>query len=155
MAQNYNIETGIQFGYISANAMDSDIVSELLDNGTDLDAQAAYAEWLENKIEELIDSGECDLREDAESEADSVSYEFWESYESYEPSIEGVKDGVMYASSWLGGALNFFILQSPHITDSAHECSICVPNAGSIDTLDGRYTCYDVPPRWRRNSDDD
>lgn len=151
---NTNPETGVAYGYISANALNSDTVTELLDNGTDLDANSAYDEWHESKIEELLESGECETRDDAVDEADSLSYEFWENYESYEPVIEGVKDGVTYCSSWLGGALNFFIYHSPHITDEARECSPCVPNAGNLDELDGSYTCYDAPSDWRRSSED-
>lgn len=149
---NTNIETNIPFGYISANSLDSNIVSELLDDGVNVTAQECYEDWREGKIEELLESGECETRDEAEDTADCDADEFWQRYEDYEPQIEGERDGVKYASSWLGGALNFFILHSPHITETAQECSPCVPGAGNLDCTGG-YRCYDVPPDWRRKED--
>ena len=68
-----------------------------------------------------------------------------------EPSIEGEYEGVKYQSSWLGGALNVWIFESPH-TGRFAECSPCVPGAGNLDRpdADGVLT-YDVPPDWRES----
>ena len=68
---------------------------------------------------------------------------------SDEPYAEGVLEGVAYATCWLGGALNFFILKSPHLADAA-PCSPCVPGAGNLDEV-GHFECYDVPKTWRNH----
>ncbi len=63
-----------------------------------------------------------------------------------EPIVEGTNDGVHWRTSWLGGALNLFIFDSPVIVKCA-LCSICVPNAGNLDSL-GDYETYGVPVEW-------
>jgi hypothetical protein len=151
---NINSTTGIAYGYISARALDSDLVDELMNNGTDTYAEEAFNEWRATKADMLLDTDESiESLEDAMMEADNLSYEFWDKYEAYEPSIEGVHDGVKYCSSWLGGALNFFISESPVTTTKARLASPCVPNAGILDTLDGNVVSYDVPADWRRTED--
>lgn len=151
---NINLETGIAYGYISANCLDSDLVNGLMDNGTDTAANEAFAEWKRDKAAELLASDpEIEDEDDAECATDDLSYEFWEHYQSDEPRVEGEHECVKYASSWLGGALNFFIFQSPVTTDCARLASPCVPNAGILDVLDGSVTSYDVPASWRRTDD--
>jgi hypothetical protein len=147
---NVNIKTGIQYGYISSHCLDSEIVTELLNNGKNCAANERCCEWILDEAQKALNSGEFYNIEDATEDAENRAYEFWESYEEDEPIVEGTLEGVTYCSSWLGGALNFFISESPHITDCARECSICVPHAGNLDNLDGSYTCYDVPKEWRR-----
>jgi hypothetical protein len=70
-----------------------------------------------------------------------------------ELEVQGCFENVRYVTSWLGGALNFFILESPHITHKAGKASPCVPNAAILDTLAGSITGYDVPNNWRRRED--
>lgn len=111
---NTDVLTGIAYGYISANALEPEVVDDLL--------------YRYNEV--------CTGDEDG-SEGDL-------------PEAEGVTpEGVRYCTSHLGGALNFFILWSPIVTDRARRASPCVPNAGIIDTLDGSVTSYDVPAEWR------
>jgi hypothetical protein len=148
---NINSTTGIAYGYIAASALDSDLVNELMDNGTDTYAEEAFAAWLEEKANQIQADGEDISDEDAKDEANDLSFEFWDSYESCEPIVEGVHENVKYRSSWLGGALNFFILESPVTTTTARRASPCVPNAGILDILDGDVIAYDVPADWRRN----
>jgi len=138
MTANINLETGIAFGYISARALHSDTVDSLLfghgESFTDHGWQEFEREYrLENEIPD-----DEDLPDDA-----------GDSYYAEESSVSGIYQGVHYASSWLGGALNFFILQSPHITDSARMASPCVPNAGILDELEGSTQAYNVPDSWR------
>lgn len=150
MVANINPETGIAYGYISANTLDSDLVTELLDGGVNHTREAAYREWREEKAAQLM---AADLTingmDEAKDRADCVAYEFADNYYDEEPVVEGVHEGVSFCSSWLGGALNFFISHSPYTTDKARRSSPCVPNAGILDTLDGDVTSYDVPPDWR------
>ena len=121
---NTNEKTGVRFGYISANSLDYKVVYEMLYiQGTDY----SYKEYLEEFPEETINN-----------------------YENDEPYIEGEMDGVKYSTSWMGGALCFFILESPHQTTCA-LCSPCVPNAGDLNNIGDDYTTvsYDVPKDWR------
>lgn len=151
MIANINPETGIAYGYISANCLDGDVVTDLLDNGTEAAAQECFEEWKKEKAAQLMIEDSSIDEEEALSDADGLSYEFWESYERYEPIINGEHEGVKYVSSWLGGALNFFILESSVITNAARLASPCVQNAGILDTLDGSVESYDVPASWRRD----
>jgi len=148
---NINKDTGISFGYISSGALHPDVIDALFQNGSDRVAEEAYKEWRATKVDMLLDTDAMyETIEQATEAAGELSYEFWESYSPDEPNVEGVHEGVTYASSWLGGALNFFICESPVITEHARRASPCVPNAGILDTLDGDVQCYDVPAAWRR-----
>ena len=135
---NMNMETGIAYGYISANALDSDIVHELM-----YGVQAkniSYARFLE-ELEQ-----EHDLNTDEGQYAYDEALEY---YEDDEPEILGVYEGVYYTTSWLGGALHFWIFSSPIVTQKARRASPCVPGAAILDTLDGDVEGYDVPAEWR------
>lgn len=70
-----------------------------------------------------------------------------------EPIVEFEYEGVHGRTSWLGGALNLWIFESPH-TGLYEECSPCVPGAGNLDQPDpdGVLT-YDVPADWRTDHD--
>jgi len=153
MIANINPDTGIAYGYISAHALDQDLITELFNEGTSLTANEAYAEWLKAHTEEIANDNETLSPEEAKEEAESDAQDFWDSYEGYEEIVEGTKDGVHYCSSYLGGALNFFIFFSPVVTENARLASPCVPNAGILDTLDGNVQSYDVPSNWRHVDD--
>lgn len=115
---NINPETGVAYGYVSANSLHPEVVDELL---------YSY---------NMVASG---------SLPDHLGDEFDD-----QPEAAGfTPEGVRYCTSYLGGALHFFILQSPVTTDRARRASPCVPNAGIIDTLDGNVSSYDVPDSWR------
>lgn len=131
---NINTKTGIAYGYIAANALDSEIVDELLHGSQAKDL--SYEEALKEAFPEGDDTG-C------------TEQDFADGYECEEPNIVGTYHGVSYGTSYLGGALNFWIFESPITTDKARLASPCVPNAGILDTLDGSVTSYDVPADWR------
>ena len=123
---NINKETGVRFGFISANSLHSDVVDDLIFNfGTDLD----YEEYVKENPEDECGDG----------------------YYNDEPDIEGEMEKVKYATSWLGGALHFWIFESPYKTQCA-LCSPCVPNAGDLDNVGEDYVdvAYDVPKEWRK-----
>lgn len=154
---NYNPETGVAYGYIAANSLDPEVVDELMFGGgcsehKNHSFEAYKAETLQERqrqLEAAREDGEDERVEELEDLGDDLTDEQCEDYYGDEEKVEGVKDGVHFASSWLGGALNFFILHSPHITESACRASPCVPGAGILDTLDGDVKCYDVPADWR------
>ena len=156
---NINLETQIPYGYISSNELDPDLVTELLySHGLDLVylellVDMATAEGMPSCVLEEPEK-QKELAQDwlTENEVEAF-FELEESYEPEQLEVEGVYEGVRYRSSWLGGALNFFIFESPVTTYKATVCSPCVPNAGNLDKLDGEYHCYDVPASWRRDDE--
>ena len=145
MKPNMNHETSIHYGIIRANSLDWEVVDDLLyRHGTDLSYQEAYAE-IAIKVWRDVLGGEVKF-DDAEEEIERRT----EGIQIEEPIVEGTYAGVTYRTSWLGGALHFFIFDSPCINRYA-LCSPCVPNAGDLDSpdIDGIET-YDVHPEWRR-----
>ena len=131
MTANINDFTGIAYGYIAADDLDPELVHELMfgPQAKDLDYEDAYAEAL------------------AEHKGDPDDLDFY--YENDEPCIRGSRDGVEYQTSWLGGALNFWIFHSPFLTNSAGRASPCVPNAGILPAReDGTVLSYNVPADW-------
>jgi hypothetical protein len=146
---NIDPDNGIAYGYISANALEPELVDQMM-YGPGAD-NISYGDALATHL--AIERRAC---EEAGTFFDEGYHheQFAESYENDNPIVEGEVpvDGygvVHYRSSWLGGALNFFILKSPFVTDNARRASPCVPNAGILDTLDGSITSYDVPADWR------
>lgn len=73
--------------------------------------------------------------------------------EDYEEAYtEGVLDNVHYATCWLGGALNFFILESP-VIHKGFPCSPCIPGACNVDQV-GDYEGYGIPVSWYNLEED-
>lgn len=152
MQPNINRRTGIAYGYIAALALDPEIVERLLFGAQARDL--AFEEFCEEVSAEV----EIAAAENGVS-LDDPSYEGWcereieRRLEAYEPpdelSIEGRYEGVTYRTSYLGGALNLWILDSPHVTNKARRASPCVPGAAILDVLDGSEFGYDVPADWR------
>ena len=145
MKPNFNMETGTHYGIIHWRSLDAELVDDLLHRyGTNLSYQEAYAE-IAAKVWKDVLYGEIKF-DDAEEEIERRT----EDLQIEEPIIEGTYEGVTYRTSWLGGALHFFIFDSPCINRYA-LCSPCVPNAGDLDSpdIDGVET-YDVHPDWRR-----
>ena len=151
---NINAITGIPFGYIAADALDPWVVDELLygRGAVDLSYQAALDEADERASAEAAECGFDHGTPDWENFCKARTCELMDYYECDEPSIEGKYKGVTYASSWLGGALNFWIFESPVTTTKARRASPCVPGAAILDTLDGSEFGYDVPADWRAES---
>ncbi len=152
---NRDADTGIRYGYISANALDSALVSTLLygEGGVEDFVNHSYDSAEEEARKVFLDEAwnEAEARGEPFDDDDARGdFEAEWSYEGSEDHVSGTYEGVAYASSWLGGALNFFVFKSPHVTRAAF-CSPCVPGAGDLDTLDPEgVETYDVPPDWRR-----
>lgn len=151
MTTNINPDTGIAYGYISGNALDPELVHELV-----YSRQAVNMSY-KAALEDYLNGQRFDPETGERTSADdlgNLEQEFAEDYEAEEDTIEGEIDcpgygPVQYATSYLGGALNFWIFKSPFTTDKARRASPCVPNAGILDTCDGDVTAYDVPADWR------
>ena len=155
MKPNINPKTGITYGYISSQALDPEIVDDLIYGFQAQDR--SFEAWYDKKVEEATTAArEVDYHMgDSEFEkfVDKYVENAQEGYFDPEPTIEGEYEGVHYATSWLGGALNFWIFESPVTTDKARRASPCVPGAAILDTLDGSEFGYDVPADWRWKED--
>lgn len=147
---NVNPTTGVRYGYISANSLDSEILEELIygSQAVDVHWEDAVRELTDNFTYGNLDDGE-DQCDDFDDELDRRKEELANNWYDDEPIHEGEYEGVRYRTSWLGGALNVWIFDSP-ITGHYAECSPCVPGAGNLNCpdLDG-VVCYDVPKEWR------
>lgn len=159
IVHNTHPRTGVQYGYISANALDSEVVNALMyETGTDLSYREALVN-LANRLSLQVDHFKYEQHKEAEewlaNNHDDIFDRWMQEYEDSEPIVKGTYEGVEYLSSWLGGALNFFILYSPYITERARQASPCVPNAAILDTLDGNVRGYNVPNNWRYNDETD
>ncbi len=140
MQPNVNPETGIRYGIISDNSLDGGLVQDLLYyQGEDLS-------WKEAEEEIKIAMREEGVREE---DWDRTLDDRLGDVYIHEPIVEGECEGVKYRTSWLGGALHFWIFESPRI-GLYSECSPCCPNAGNLDSPnDDGVECYDVPEGWR------
>lgn len=127
---NFDRKTGVAYGYIAARDLDPELVQELM-----FGSQATDLSYFE---------AEREARREHRGHYDD--FDFY--YEAYEPTIEGVYDEVFYQTSWLGGALNFWIFYSPVVTQTANRASPCVPGAGILPSGSGDVTAYDVPAKW-------
>jgi hypothetical protein len=184
MSTNINPETGIRYGYISAQSIHPDVLYDLIYAiGTDLTYEAAkaeaqaIAERQADDIEEevriaIAEAGGFTDREYEHVLEDwtSLAYERlgFDCREDYvensvecamddvyieEPIIEFEYKGVKGRTSWLGGALNLWIFESP-ILGMYRVCSPCVPNAGNLDQpSEWGVLTYDVPADWRVKED--
>lgn len=130
-------------GYIAASSLDSDTVDTLLygPQATDHTYDAAREE-AEIAASELGLTG---------NDLDRYIEQRLEDTYPDEPEISGTYEGVTYRTSYLGGALNFWIIDSPHTTAKGRPCSPCLLPASTVilDTLDGHSTGFDVPAHWR------
>lgn len=155
MTANINPDTGIAYGFISADSLHPEVVHALLYGGgaTDLTYKTQVEDFLAEQRQLHADSpigSNPPFDSGGEFDEEWAADDFHERYCGDEATIAGMYQGVTYCTSWLGGALNFFIYESPDTTDKARRASLCVPNVGIIDTLDGSVTSYDVPADWRQ-----
>lgn len=158
MTANINPTTNIAYGYISAHALAADIVDDLMygpqaKNLSYTEQLKEHLAWAGREYEESFESDE-EFQKAEPFDEEAATEVFGDNYTGEEETIEGVMQcpgygPVYYSTSWLGGALNFWIFQSPFSTDKARRASPCVPGAGILDTLDGSETSYDVPADWR------
>jgi len=134
MIVNTNPETGIRYGVVSMNSLESWVWEEFYTQGTDESYAEAMREWQEENP-------------DAEKHEEYTYGENLEIEESeWSLDIEGMKLRI----SWLGGAPLLWVFESPHKA-AVSLCSPCVPNAGDLNNkvpLGQGFACYDVPADW-------
>lgn len=143
---NANPTTGVRYGYISADSLDSEILDELLYGSQAVDVR--YRDACEDLEASVRNATEDFLSRSQQRALIDYALELFE-LECDEPIHEGEYQGVRYRTSWLGGALHVWVFESPVVGNYA-ECSPCVPGAGNLDCpdLEG-VVCYDVPEDWR------
>lgn len=167
-----NVSTnGVAFGYVAANDLDGDVVAVLLghDLGANVKNLSYDAAMKEAEAEQRAKwENNCETLEVAHQEAGTVcgphpDFEFDEQafndgYNHEEDVVEGVYEGITYRTSWLGGALNFWIFNSPLITTAADRGSPCIPNAAVLLPpwrRSGIVLGFDVPADWWHRSEGD
>lgn len=130
---NRHPDTGIAYGVIAMNSLQSWVWDEFYAHGTDLSFRDAMAEF---------DAEHPGADEDERQE-------FIDNLQIDEPEWELSTDGMRLGISWLGGAPLLWVFESPH-TAECRQCSPCVPGAGDLDHLeDGGMVAYTVPDEWR------
>lgn len=140
---NINPTTQIPFGYVSANELDGDVVDSIMQAQTKNISLANFMQ--ENLSESDFKDWENRITTDEVDEIEEQYMALDVEDEIYEAEYGGVK----LLSSWLGGALHFFVLESTHITDVARKASPCVPNAGILSKdMDGSVRSYSIPDDW-------
>jgi hypothetical protein len=154
---NCNPDTGIRYGVIAMNSLDSDLAHELWygPQATNASEEEAYAEAkreLEAEYDAALEeahiaAAEVDYNQDTDAfvERWMDTHGFGDCREGYvdqklqwvefqidEPVISGTYQGVQYTISWLGGAPLLWVFEGPE--GSANRlCSPCVPNAADLD----------------------
>ena len=153
MTCNINPETGIRYGIVSMQNLESWVQDELDAHGEDLRYNAARAEK-RAELENEAFGMEFDDPEDREDWVEEQLDRWNQEYECDEPIValkrdEGTPNELHVQTTWLGGAQLLFVFRSPH-TGPHRLCSPCVPNCGDLDNPDENgEICYDVPPDWR------
>lgn len=147
---NTHPDTGVAYGLVSSNDLDPELVDTLM-YGLQAKDMTFEAEWAEHLARTLKDRGL--ESEDELDDLRDLEDDFASLYQPYEPEITGTHEDITYATCWLGGALNFWILESPHIGDGSRP-SPCVPGAcilhhpESTSEWIGSASGYTVPADW-------
>ena len=140
---NIHPETNIAYGFVVANDLDPEIVHSILQAQTLNISLHSYMQ--DNLSASDFEEWKNGISSDEVVEIEDAYHENCTDEEIYESTYQNVK----LRSSWLGGALHFFVLESPHITESAERASPCVPNAGILSKdMDGSIQSYTVPDDW-------
>lgn len=129
---NRHPETGIAYGVVSLNSLQSWVFEEFMNHGKDLSFESAMEEFDSENPE-----ADDDERQDY---IDSLHIE--------EPDYELTRDGMKLGLSYLGGAPLVWVFESPH-TAEVRQCSPCVPGAGDLDNpCEGGMVAYTLPKVW-------
>ena len=132
MIASTNPETGIRYGVVSMNSLESWVWEEFYASGTDESYAEAMREWQEEHLGASKDE----------------EYAYGECLEIEEANWSLTIDGMKLQISWLGGAPLLWVLESQHRA-TVRLCSPCVPNAGDLNSKEeGGFACYDVPMDW-------
>ena len=140
---NFNENEGLPFTYFSCNSLDPELINELQQKGEDLNYNLALMD-ASFKAERAVENG-CFDNYDEAYEEELAALEDWE---DFEPVHMGEHEGVLYMTTWLGGALLLCVMGSP-LRGRFAECSPCLPGALDGDTP-GDQEGFDIPENWKR-----
>ena len=162
---NYNTTTttGIPFGTVYLNELDSDLGQTLIDNAKDSNYHPALLDYASN--EGWIDLSDWTFEHERDYE-DFLQADEWledhgklgsfhDSYEQSYGDYTGEYENVKYRISEFGGAMLLWVIESAHYQEY-RACSPCVPGAHSISTDEPVFTelsdtvsmGYCVPQSW-------
>jgi len=137
MFPNMNLETGIHFGCISQNTLDTDALMGLIDNSADVlydSASDEFKEDLKTAIEEktileLLTNNYMD-ESLVDEEYDTIVEEWCQGYQN--DYHQWYYQDEEYEMDFSEDMNCIIILKSPYYT-YCRGCSPCVPNAGDLD----------------------
>ena len=149
MASNIDSETGIAYGVVSMNILNSWVWDEFIENGKNISDEAAFEEAKAEFIAAQESPEWADYLLDRGAE-DAL----WEEIDCDEPEYTLESDGMSLGISWLGGAPMVWVFKSAECA-MVSECSPCVPNAGDIqgpgNSGNEGTRAYTLPAEWFGN----
>jgi len=156
---NVNTETGVRFGVVSMQNLESWVYDILDSEGTDCTYRDARLDK-KRELQAEADGKDFDCDEDRSSWIEEQLDQWGQEYEADEPVVElrrneGTPEELHVRTTRLGGAQLLWVFRSPHLT-TRPLCSPCVPGAVDLDGAEGAESTagcgqgYDVPPDWRR-----
>jgi hypothetical protein len=153
---NVDPETGISYGVISLNSIDSYTLEDIYQNGEDLSYKAAREE-AEKEFSMLKYNPDGTPLDDDYLE--SAMQEWDEAYQNDNDAYLYTSEGITVQTSGDGSTL--WVFKSPY-TRLVSQCSPCVPNAGDLNTETAKWNsqgapvnAYDLPQTWLRNDSED
>lgn len=159
---NVNPHTGIAYGYINANNVNSEVLNEIFCNGIDvarLEADIDFAKRYDFVVPEQKESEDytaylervqSDMLDFLNNLGDDVMEEVEEHDREYEEFTGHVHAATVDKTTVLYNTDNNTICVMDGIyVGFFYACSPCCPNAGDLDSAGGSVETYDVPASWR------
>lgn len=146
---NTNEKTGLPYGVISGQNLDSDVAMELWSRAERVCADAAYQECLDKwkRIAESHIEAGGDPDDYDQDWIELHTDEDMEDWTCDEPCAQIKYDGVNVVVSYLGGAMLVTSIDGP-ISGFRSWCSPCVPGAVAMDSGCGSLEAHGVPADW-------
>lgn len=161
MTVNTNASTGITFGFINANSINSEVLNTIFSNAIDVDRLESDLKFAEKYDFTADQQNENELYSvylervssdmlDFLNSLDNVS----EAVEEHDLSLEDYSGSIFVATVddttviYNTDCNTVTVLQSPYI-GYFHQCSPVAPNGADLDSPNGTLEAYDVPPAWR------
>lgn len=137
---NTDPATGIRYGVINSNSLESWVLDEIMYNGENLTYKDALEQHLtdaEAALEPLGVEWSGDLSDVIE---DQFAQAYYEENDTYLAVVDGVR--LLLRESTV-------TVLASHVTAQVSECSPCYPDAGDLDSPNEYgVTAYTVPFDW-------
>lgn len=131
---NLDHETGIRYGVVSMNSLNSWVYEEFMAHGESLTMR---------EIEE-------DFRAENPDAGDDAVADYLSEVQIEEENFRLERDGMILELSHLGGAPIIFVVKSPRVVSVGSLCSPCCPGAADLDS-DEKTDVSDMHPDIRAN----